>query len=631
MGKNVAVFVDVANIFYAAKAAGVDIDYVTLLKSAIAGRDFVRAYAYTGLDPDNENQRNFHNFLARHDYKVVSKDIRKYGDGKVKANLDIELVVDMMKTARNLDVAIVVSGDGDFAPAIRAVQEMGVRVEVISFRGNTSSDLIDVADQFSDIIQLARVEKGSSRSGRRVSDDGEDLSMTEVPDKLTEGTGRGRGRGTGRGRGRTGDAEREPVAAGGRTPRTGTRSRRVEPDQEPAAAIAASAGIGLVALPGEKLSKTAMARLEAAAVPVIEDDATRVDDTVERDGDGSGDEPRRRRRRGGRGRGRGRGRAEVGELEVAAAGTVDVVPDRDDDEEIESEAGPPSVESTQPRGPRPGAFGSVWDSQIGQSRVPSVESTPFDLGPDEDEPAIPEYLIAEQRRGSGGRGGGRPAGRGGRGGGYNAAVDRERYGRGGGGGINRYPDVSGRTGGGGRPPRDGRRDDRGPAPSRPDRDRVPSGRSDEPWSEVPPEVEAMLRAQQAKRTEDRPAEPAADTHALAVTPNASPTRRTSTRKPAAKASAASAASDATAADGETAAPKRRTSTRKPAAKASAASAASETTVADGETAAPKRRTSTRKPAAKASAASAASDATAADGETPAPKRRTSTRKKADPA
>jgi uncharacterized LabA/DUF88 family protein len=128
LGKNVAVFVDVANIFYAAKAAGVDVDYVDLLKHASAGRDLVRAYAYTGLDPENENQRNFHSFLARHGFKVVSKDIRKYGDGKVKANLDIELVVDMMKTARNLDIAIVVSGDGDFAPAIRAVQEMGVRV-----------------------------------------------------------------------------------------------------------------------------------------------------------------------------------------------------------------------------------------------------------------------------------------------------------------------------------------------------------------------------------------------------------------------------------------------------------------------------------------------------------------------
>ena len=187
MGKNVAVFVDVANIFYAAKAAGVDIDYVTLLKASSAGRDLVRAYAYTGLDPDNENQRNFHDFLRRSGYKVVSKDIRKYGDGKVKANLDIELVVDMMKTARNLDVAIVVSGDGDFAPAIRAVQEQGVRVEVVSFRGNTSSDLMDVADQFTDIIQIAKVEKGSSRSGRRVAGADDDLSMTEVPGQAVRG------------------------------------------------------------------------------------------------------------------------------------------------------------------------------------------------------------------------------------------------------------------------------------------------------------------------------------------------------------------------------------------------------------------------------------------------------------
>ncbi|HSS35107.1 MAG TPA: NYN domain-containing protein [Patescibacteria group bacterium] len=551
MGKNVAVFVDVANIFYAAKAAGVDIDYVTLLKSAIAGRDFVRAYAYTGLDPDNENQRNFHNFLARHDYKVVSKDIRKYGDGKVKANLDIELVVDMMKTARNLDVAIVVSGDGDFAPAIRAVQEMGVRVEVISFRGNTSSDLIDVADQFSDIIQLARVEKGSSRSGRRVADDGEDLSMTEVPDKLTEGTGRGRGRGTGRGRGRTGDAEREPVAASGRAPRTSTRSRRVE--AEPAAvAMATGSGVGLVALPGEKLSKAAMARLEAAAV-TPDDDETR--DGPDEPLDANGDEPRRRRRRGGRGRGRGRGRTEGGELErspVAADGDRPIEADDDVDidieevEQAEARSRPPEVESTAPRGPRPGAFGSVWDSQIGQTRTPSsVESTPFDLGPDEDEPAIPEYLIAEQRRANSSGRGGRPAGRGGRGGGYNAAVDRERYGRGGGsGGINRYPDVSGRGGSGGgstsgRGGRDGRRDDRGPGPSRPDRDRVPSGRSDEPWSEVPPEMEAMLRAQLAQRGDDRPASAAGRPVTTESAPDAeaaAPKRRTSTRKPAAKAS-----------------------------------------------------------------------------------------------
>ncbi len=251
MGKNVAVFVDVANIFYAAKAAGVDIDYVTLLKASSAGRDLVRAYAYTGLDPDNENQRNFHDFLRRSGYKVVSKDIRKYGDGKVKANLDIELVVDMMKTARNLDIAIVVSGDGDFAPAIRAVQEQGVRVEVVSFRGNTSSDLMDVADQFTDITQIAKVEKGSSRSGRRVAAD-DDLSMTEVPDKQSEGTGE-RTRG---GRGRT----RRTTTTTTTTAGTRGRSRSSAPVREPredAGETRDGSEATLLVLPGEKLSRAA--------------------------------------------------------------------------------------------------------------------------------------------------------------------------------------------------------------------------------------------------------------------------------------------------------------------------------------------------------------------------------------
>ncbi len=620
MGKNVAVFVDVANIFYAAKAAGVDIDYVTLLKSAIAGRDFVRAYAYTGLDPDNENQRNFHSFLARHGYKVVSKDIRKYGDGKVKANLDIELVVDMLKTARNLDVAIVVSGDGDFAPAIRAVQEMGVRVEVISFRGNTSSDLIDVADLFTDIIQIAKVEKGSSRSGRRVADDGEDLSMTEVPDKLTEGTGRGRGRGTGRGRTRTGEGEREPVAAASRSRSRSTTSRRTAPEAEPVAEGAPT--VGLVALPGEKLSKAAQARLEAGVAsassePEVEDEATPTDGSSRNGaGDLDGEGPRRRRRRGGRGRGRGRGREGFAEGEAPVQDLPDQAPE--DIDEPEEEA--PSA----PRGPRPGAFGSFWDSQTGQTRTPSVESTPFDVD-EEDEPAIPEYIIAEQRRGGSAGRGSRPGARGGRGG-YSAAVDRERYGRGGGGGINRYPDVSGRGsgggvggGGGGRSGRAPRRDDRAPSGPRPDRDRPAAGRSDEPWSEVPPEVEAMLRAQLARRTDERPAPSAAAPAASdAVTAESGPVQsggtkakpRSTTRRraPAAAAAAAGPESVAEAGDVPAAAKPRATTRRKPTAEATAPSEAT-------AEAAPKRRTTTR-----AKAAPAAGDA--------APKRRT-TRKKAD--
>ena len=518
MGKNVAVFVDVANIFYAAKAAGVDIDYVTLLKSATAGRDLVRAYAYTGLDPDNENQRNFHDFLRRSNYKVVSKDIRKYGDGKVKANLDIELVVDMMKTARNLDIAIVVSGDGDFAPAIRAVQEQGVRVEVISFRGNTSSDLMDVADQFTDIVALARVEKGS-RSGRRVAEDAGDLSMTEVPDKLTEGSGDGRG-GRGRGRGRARDEELAPPA------RSRGRGRAVAPAT--IADVSPGGGAGLVALPGERLARAggglSEADLAAAEVFTLDDldvDASSgaSDDAaaVGAPGDGLIEElePRRRRRRGGRGRGRGRGGAderadgdgdaEPNEIMTSPAPVRETVQRAAPPRPIVEEQDGPPVR----RAPRATPFGSVWDSQLGSAPAPARGSV-APIGDDEDfdEPEIPEYLIAEQRRGAS-RGGGGGA-RGGRSA-YQSAMDRERYGRGAGGGggggggggsrggggggrgINRYPDVSGRP-----RPAGPERGDR--SYGRPERDVAPPPRSSgEPWSDVPPELEALLRAQVAQK------------------------------------------------------------------------------------------------------------------------------------
>ncbi|HJW21477.1 MAG TPA: NYN domain-containing protein [Candidatus Limnocylindrales bacterium] len=512
MSKNVAVFVDVANIFYAAKAAGVDIDYVTLLKASSAGRDLVRAYAYTGLDPDNENQRNFHDFLRRHGYKVVSKDIRKYGDGKVKANLDIELVVDMMKTARNLDVAIVVSGDGDFAPAIRAVQEMGVRVEVVSFRGNTSSDLIDVADIFTDITQIAKVEKGSARSGRRVADDEEDLSMTEVPEKQSEGSGDGRRRGRGS-RSRTGEASAPRTATSRATStRTSTRgaAAREAAAREAVARDAVVVEGTLVALPGEKLARAARRaaaepapeeageaalELEREAVELVAEGPEGGAESPEGPDGGAEDQAgedghrRRRRRRGGRGRGRGRGReGEEAAGEVAPLGSA-----ADDFEEPEPLPAPR----------RPAfSFGSVWGNQLGKApaaasaesggRAESGAREPVDEE-DLEEPAIPEYLLAERRQ----RDAGAPhrPGRGGRGrgGAYAAALDRERFGGGRGSQVSRFAEPtqrhrdagSGRVAGG-----------RGPV-SRGFERPEPRGSSSEPWSEVPPEIEAMLRAQMA--------------------------------------------------------------------------------------------------------------------------------------
>jgi uncharacterized LabA/DUF88 family protein len=642
LSKNVAVFVDVANIFYAAKAAGVDIDYVTLLKASSAGRDLVRAYAYTGLDPDNENQRNFHDFLRRHGYKVVSKDIRKYGDGKVKANLDIELVVDMMKTARNLDIAIVVSGDGDFAPAIRAVQEQGVRVEVVSFRGNTSSDLIDVADQFTDITQIAKVEKGSSRSGRRVAtEEEEDLSMTEVPEKQSEGTGDGRRRRGGRTR--SGEA-----AAATPTRRAPTRRRAA-----PAAPDAVVVDGTLVALPGEKLSR---ARRGAAAesgddvaavaalvdVEALDSEAERPEDVaIDEGGEDQSEESRRRRRRrrGGRGRGRGRGREEQAVAgEAGAAGPPE-------GEAVDEAEEPELLPTPAPRRPA-FSFGSVWDSQLGKAppaAAASAASRPLTEDEEDlEEPAVPEYLLAERRRretgygrsGRGGGGGGR-----GRGGAYAAALDRERFGGGRGSTpVSRFaePAPRGRDSG----PRDS--GGRGGRPAGRPFDRPESrGSSSEPWSEVPPEIEAMLRAQLAAtggrrgpaRPESRPsvrqpdieaptAEAATDAAATGApatgaSAKATRTRRATTpRRTAAKAAAGAAAPEPVAGEaGTAAAPRRRRAT---------ANSAAEAAVPAGSAAEPTKRPRRRSTASTADAG--ADVAAAGDAGVPTTKRRATRRK-----
>ncbi|HEY7599616.1 MAG TPA: NYN domain-containing protein [Candidatus Limnocylindrales bacterium] len=596
MSKNVAVFVDVANIFYAAKAGGVDIDYVTLLKSATAGRDFVRAYAYTGLDPENENQRQFHAFLARSGYKVVSKDIRKYGDGRIKANLDIELVVDMMRLARNLDIAVVVSGDGDFAPAIRAVQEMGVRVEVISFRGNTSSDLIEAADQFTDIAQIARVDKTSGRSGRRVAAEG-DLSMTAVPEKETEGAPRRR-----RGRAAAERAERTERAAG----------RAAEGE-------AAAGGLpgNLIVLPGERLSRAPEEDEEAAA------EGGPAAALAE---DGEAGETRRRRRRGGRGRGRGR-RAEGQPAEEMPAPRAAAASEEDEEEFVD-------VAPSQPQH----AFGSVWDSQIGLPSAPLAASgyiaEPTDEDDDLDEPEVPEYLLAErrQRQRGGAAGGRRMGGRGGRGGGYQAAIERERYGRGGGGG--------GSFGGSRlaeRPRQDRGRGRGGQRPGRPERppmvERRPfpppaAAASGDPWSEVPADLEEMLRAELARKIDRR--EPDG---APAATADQPPSADGASGEPAAAAPAKAPRARATRAPAE--AKPKRTSRAK-------AATAAEAEVAEGGTAdaeKPKRATRARtakstsaKPAASSRVASPkAADAGSAEASTDgaAPAKPRTRRKKAD--
>ncbi|QQS41541.1 MAG: NYN domain-containing protein [Acidobacteriota bacterium] len=160
----VAVFIDGNNLFHAARFHNLDIDYNKLLRVLLGDGRLLRAFFYTGVDAGAERQQGFLLWMRRNGFRVVQKELKTFFDGTRKANLDVEIAVDMLSLAGSYDTAVLVSGDEDFVYAVNAVAYKGCRVEVAGFRSNTAPHLIDVADFFIDLGEIAdMVSKDSSQ------------------------------------------------------------------------------------------------------------------------------------------------------------------------------------------------------------------------------------------------------------------------------------------------------------------------------------------------------------------------------------------------------------------------------------------------------------------------------------
>jgi uncharacterized LabA/DUF88 family protein len=162
MSVNVGVFIDVSNLFYSARSMGVEVNYIRLLEHVTRNRHLIRASAYTGIDPENGSQRRFVDFLSANGYRVVCKDIQKHESGRIKADLDVEMTLDVYMMSDNFDVVVLVTGDGDFKRLVEVVQQKGVRVEILGFGASTSSELIATADQFTEISTISEIFRNGS-------------------------------------------------------------------------------------------------------------------------------------------------------------------------------------------------------------------------------------------------------------------------------------------------------------------------------------------------------------------------------------------------------------------------------------------------------------------------------------
>ncbi|GAB4380142.1 MAG: NYN domain-containing protein [Elainellaceae cyanobacterium] len=163
----VIVFIDGSNLFYAASKLNTEIDYVKLLQYLVANDFLVHVFFYTGYDPTNEKQYRFLQWMRYIGFRIITKAVTQDANSPKKANLDVEIAVDMMRLAQHCDTAVLVSGDGDFVYVVNAIAAQGVRVEVVGLRAMTSSSLIDVANCYVDLASIQQtIQKFDDRAAQ---------------------------------------------------------------------------------------------------------------------------------------------------------------------------------------------------------------------------------------------------------------------------------------------------------------------------------------------------------------------------------------------------------------------------------------------------------------------------------
>jgi len=166
----IAVFVDGSNYFYLQNILrnnGVISERFDLEKLLDYIRQFgeiVDACFYTGLDlqAEDNRQQGFVDKLPYLGFSVVTKPLKTihdiYGNvTKQRANLDVEIVLDMFNTVQNYDMAVLISGDGDFVRPLELLRAKGKTFKILSIDETIARDLLKLAGMhyinFKDIIE----------------------------------------------------------------------------------------------------------------------------------------------------------------------------------------------------------------------------------------------------------------------------------------------------------------------------------------------------------------------------------------------------------------------------------------------------------------------------------------------
>lgn len=165
--QRVGVFVDVQNMYYSAKNLfDRHVNFGAVLKEAVGERQLIRATAYT-VKAQIPEESNFFEALRGQGFEVKSKELQIFPGGVKKGDWDVGMAVDAIKLSPQLNVVVIVTGDGDFLPLVEFLQYHGLLVELVAFKRTCSAKLMERVDAFLDLEENARKFLIHHRGGRR--------------------------------------------------------------------------------------------------------------------------------------------------------------------------------------------------------------------------------------------------------------------------------------------------------------------------------------------------------------------------------------------------------------------------------------------------------------------------------
>jgi uncharacterized LabA/DUF88 family protein len=156
--ERVGVFVDVANIVYSSRNLRVHVDFGRLLDFLRGNRRMIRAHAYAPTSPEPQANQEFLSPVKGVGYRITTKNYKTFSSGAKKADLDLDLCMDIVRLVDSgaVETVVLVSGDSDFLPLLEYCSDKGVRVEVAAFDDSAAAILRQSCDLF---INLSLVDE----------------------------------------------------------------------------------------------------------------------------------------------------------------------------------------------------------------------------------------------------------------------------------------------------------------------------------------------------------------------------------------------------------------------------------------------------------------------------------------